>query len=393
MVPEELNYQTPGAKGNLATCSAQGFLLTVGLTISMCYNCSICFYYLSIIRYNKSDEYIRKRLEPWFHGVSVSYPVLWGSIGLAMDGFNDRGPICLPAPYYPPHCIGHETGYIVDGGKIPCGRGRKLFESVLVPVSFFVGLLPPPIIIVTTMILMFLTVANQENKLKRYGTGSLRLNRSQRLGQNDNTNSEQQRDTSGGAFVQGVKKILMRNESSHIVPRVRSNARGNQKRAVLYMAAGYSLSWALVWIPSAVIVYVFKFSSLVLNITISLITPLQGLLNFIVFMSPKVRSAKEARRRGQEELSWLGALIKAYLSRGERKRRLSLTSSARGSLRSSVKRIALFRSKLKEKIGRIRYQSRNQNQAACNDAINEQEQGVEGLITVTTMSNKKNDLP
>jgi hypothetical protein len=84
MVPKEINYLVPIAQGNTATCTAQGFLITAGANIVAMYNCSICFYYLSIIRYNKKDEYIRDKLEPWFHGISILFPLVVGFIFMTM---------------------------------------------------------------------------------------------------------------------------------------------------------------------------------------------------------------------------------------------------------------------------------------------------------------------
>ena len=76
MVPKEMNYFIPSAQGNTATCTAQGFLISVGNMVTNLYNCSICFYYLSIIRYNKKDEYT------WFHGISILIIIqcLWWSL-------------------------------------------------------------------------------------------------------------------------------------------------------------------------------------------------------------------------------------------------------------------------------------------------------------------------
>jgi hypothetical protein len=56
MVPKEMHYFTPGAQGNMTTCTAQGFLVGAGFNVATLYNCSICFYYLSIIRYNKNNN-------------------------------------------------------------------------------------------------------------------------------------------------------------------------------------------------------------------------------------------------------------------------------------------------------------------------------------------------
>lgn len=61
-------------------------------------------------------------------------------------------------------------------------------------------------------------------------------------------------------------------------------------------------------------------------------------------MSPKVRSAKKSKR-GQPKISWSKAIIKAFISRGERRSQNSLISSrnlhaGRSSLNSSVQRLA-----------------------------------------------------
>ena len=73
MVPKELNYVTPYAQGNTATCTAQGFLTLCGYFVAMYYSCSICCYYLAIIRYKKTDEYIRRKLEPGFMGFLLHF--------------------------------------------------------------------------------------------------------------------------------------------------------------------------------------------------------------------------------------------------------------------------------------------------------------------------------
>jgi len=111
------------------------------------------------------------------------------------------------------------------------------------------------------------------------------------------------------------------------------------------MAAGYALAWAFVFVP-----FMIAFFLLNSNVTIIIrtgLTPLQGLFNFLVFMSPKVRSAKQPRRRGKI-LSWRQAFIKAYMSRGDRRRtgrnlssgntRTGTTSRVLSSLKSRLSR-------------------------------------------------------
>jgi hypothetical protein len=63
-MPTDLDYMFPSVYGNTATCSAQGFLNVLGTFSGLLYNCSICIYYLAIVKYNKKDVYIRTKVEP-----------------------------------------------------------------------------------------------------------------------------------------------------------------------------------------------------------------------------------------------------------------------------------------------------------------------------------------
>ena len=63
-MPKDLDYMFPSVYGNTATCSTQGFLHVVGTFSVLLYNCSICIYYLAIVKYNKKDVYIRTKIEP-----------------------------------------------------------------------------------------------------------------------------------------------------------------------------------------------------------------------------------------------------------------------------------------------------------------------------------------
>ena len=102
-----------------------------------------------------------------------------------------------------------------------------------------------------------------------------------------------------------------------------NRATWSQKRAIIHMATGYAFAWALVWIPFMIVFFLQE--SYATEMLHSCLTPLQGLFNFLVFMSPKVRNAKRPRRG--ENLTWCQAFIKAYMSRGERRRTGGILSS------------------------------------------------------------------
>ena len=103
--PKEVQYIIPSARGNVATCGAQGCIITAGIMMATFYNCSICFYYLSVITFNKKDEYINRKLEPWLHGVPVISAIMIGIIGLIMKQYNTNGDgNSYLTNYHPPHC-------------------------------------------------------------------------------------------------------------------------------------------------------------------------------------------------------------------------------------------------------------------------------------------------
>jgi hypothetical protein len=347
MAPKEMNYFIPGAQGNMMTCTANGFLVAVGIIAANLYNCSICLYYLAIIRYNKKDEYIRNKLEPWFHGISIIIPLVVGFIFMAMKGYNAYGSACFLRQNDPPHCIGgYESGETPEGFSIPCGRGDGGENPTLYLVTAMVGfgstLIVTPTVIVGTMLLMYRSVSKIEQRMQNYGVNALRLN-ARSGGGNRGENAE----TNSAATDQGIMSRVKRSVLMCMIPRClhrddqpptsRSNRATSQKRAILHMAAGYALAWTFVFLPF--MVPFFLRQSYELNILAACLTPLQGLFNFLVFMSPKVRSAKQPRKG--ENLTWRQAFIKAYMSRGERRRmgRNLNSRNTRTSIRVSLQHV------------------------------------------------------
>jgi hypothetical protein len=339
MVPKEMNYFVPGAQGNMTTCTAQGFLLTVGVGVAAVYNCSICLYYLAIIRYNKKDEYIRNKLEPWFHGISLLYLLVFGIILLAMKGYNAYEGVCfLHQKDDAPHCIGYESGDTPEGFSIPCGRGDGGENPILYLVTSIVGfglvLIITPTVIAGTMLLMYRTVSKVEHRMRNYGVNALRLNARRPRGGNQahDENTEQKISTHGandeGIMRRGFKRFVMcmippclrhRRDDQPLTSRS-NRSRTSQKRAILHRAAGYALAWAFAFVPFMLLYFLHQ-SYVTGAILTAFLNPLQGLFNFLVFMSPKVRNAKRpitCRRR--KKLTWRQAFIKAYMSRGERRK-------------------------------------------------------------------------
>eukprot|EP00579_Thalassiosira_antarctica_P001931 CAMPEP_0201876728 /NCGR_PEP_ID=MMETSP0902-20130614/8336_1 /ASSEMBLY_ACC=CAM_ASM_000551 /TAXON_ID=420261 /ORGANISM="Thalassiosira antarctica, Strain CCMP982" /LENGTH=153 /DNA_ID=CAMNT_0048404031 /DNA_START=47 /DNA_END=505 /DNA_ORIENTATION=+ len=125
MSPSEMSYIEWNTRGSQATCSAQGFVMTVGMGSGLLYICSVNLYYLAIVKYNKPDRYIRTKIEPFLHGVPIVFALIFSITMLVNQNLNDNmGGICIMPVYDPLHCIGYEDGQVREGFKIPCGRGR-----------------------------------------------------------------------------------------------------------------------------------------------------------------------------------------------------------------------------------------------------------------------------
>ena len=232
-----------------------------------------------------------------------------------MKQFNNSGLgcQCFVASYHPPHCRGVANGIIPEGFTVPCGRGDtesgKLFKLILylMPVTIV------PFIIVGTMLAMFRSVRKVERKMLKYGASVLQLRAtSQRQeAQDPNSATRRGKQTSSPSIlikILSIRPCVFRNSYGAS----RSNNARSQRRAIFYMAMSYSLTWVLIWIPLYILLFVINNNATrVMN---GILHPLQGLYNLIVYLSPKVRNARNTKRG---KLPWRQAIAKAWISKGK----------------------------------------------------------------------------
>jgi len=175
--PSDNDYYVWNARGNQATCSAQGFAFNLGANTSLYYTCSLILYFLAVVKYNKMDSYIRTKIEPFLHGV----PIVWGSIAsttlLVGKNLNNvyAGEFCTNPVYDPPHCIGYDDEEVREGFDISCRRGRDGAE-VFLYLNFAITFFAVPIIIVTSLWMLYRAVKQQEHTIARYGAGAFSPN-------------------------------------------------------------------------------------------------------------------------------------------------------------------------------------------------------------------------
>lgn len=342
--PAELDYVLPSASGTVASCDFQGYLAALGAMGTHFYSSALCFYYLAIVKYNKKDEFIAKKLEPWFHGISVVMAFFISTVFLLNSKYNygQEGGACFATPsepYIPPHCIGREYGETPFEFKIPCGRGDladKPFPRTVTTAAYGM-IVVLPIILSCTMFMMYSTVRKIERDRKKYGRGTLRIDHANavriqvQLGNSQTTPPIGPDDTQGCCkkFVRMLRRIIP------CVPNEPEKKRkSHQKRAIVNMSMSYFLAWFLAVVPFIIAVAI---PCKLTNIGVAVFTPLRGLFNLVVYMSQKIRNAKK-KRRGPD-LTWREATVKAWLSRGEKSRKIKTSRRNSIQLRSMSRKM------------------------------------------------------
>merc|ERR1712038_277414 len=274
-------------------------------------------------KYEKSGEYIRTKIEPFLHGVTIISALTWSIFLLVKNQYHNSGSgMCVVGVNYPPHCVGYDVGEVRPGFEIACGSGLEGFE-----ISSIVAVLFPIISIIVMIIclgMIYRTVQKQEREVAKYGINSLTSLRSRNTQQSASTPFKKKKRTN--------KPIT-----------TRSNNARSQSRAVMHKAFGYSFAWflshgmAIIYYVVHFIVFVAakKHHLVVLAYIISIFHPLQGLFNLLIFMFPKIVAAKNSRR---ENLSWRQAFWRALWSRGNDRKKHALRNSNLRSKRHSKKK-------------------------------------------------------
>jgi len=90
-VPAEHLLGPYGARGNQQTCTAAGFCLLFGLSSNIFYLASLMLHFVLTICYKFREEWIKKRLEPFFHILALSISLGFSLTGLILELFNPLG--------------------------------------------------------------------------------------------------------------------------------------------------------------------------------------------------------------------------------------------------------------------------------------------------------------
>uniref|UniRef100_A0A7S3Q5R2 Uncharacterized protein n=1 Tax=Chaetoceros debilis TaxID=122233 RepID=A0A7S3Q5R2_9STRA len=134
-------------------------------------------YYLAVIKYEKSDDYIRTKIEPFLHPITLIVATNHRVCIISTGRKNSNGlGSCFACYYSPPHCWEVENASVVEGVfYIPCGRGNSKFD-VYTFIVLLINVICPAIVMITVLTMIYRVVRQSEKNMSKYGVGSLRKN-------------------------------------------------------------------------------------------------------------------------------------------------------------------------------------------------------------------------
>ena len=314
MAPASDAYITWNAKGTMVTCQAQSFLMYFGLIASLFYHTSLNLFYLLVIKYDKSEEYIRTKIELYFHGIPIMFGLALPIFALFNGNLNPNGNGGCMSPINDlPHCVGYEAGEIRNGFETSCNRGADTFILFAIFYSTIISL--PSIVITSSMIIICRYIEALEKKMSKFGAFSFRAKIQERENMAINGNAEESTDR--GCFLRKkfsqvktfVRKwILCEKDSSPTCQsRISVERRTMMNKALAYCIS--CLSTLCVYFVPAVLHFILKQERNYVVFSIaSFFGCIQGLYNLMIYSHPKAINIKV-----EKNISYCESFVKVVM--------------------------------------------------------------------------------
>ena len=180
MGPKEIG--APGSIGNVTTCTIQGFMILSSATSSAYYNVTLALCYLLIVRYQYSDEQLRK-LEPYFLWIPIGMGLLIAIPGLFLDIYNFNGDRCFIAP--------RPYGCTSDGSPFECEAASGFYNLwyLFTSIEIFIA----ACFIIGCMIMMYSTTLQRERSGDRFRFSTIFTATTTTATENDDMNRQSAR--------------------------------------------------------------------------------------------------------------------------------------------------------------------------------------------------------
>lgn len=289
------------AIGNVTTCNIQGFMSYTGLVGSVSYDCMLSIYFVMVVVYSKREDEISKRIEPFFHILSICAPLGAGIFLMVTENFNNAGAICW-IHTFPVDCA-------MDA-DIVCTRGENAFTWLVFFLGFPLALCF--LIIIGCMLRLSYSVWKQLKKMRKYGASEFAAKVKRKRRQDMTV-------TSPTEFNQKLKRrIATSARKSH-----------NETRQTFTQAMLYVVALCLTFF-FAITIQIMGPEYFWLYVLQGTFVPLLGFFNFFIFIRPRVVMTMQTK----PELSFFRACfaaIKAKEVQSPTGRRCSLGINTRRS--------------------------------------------------------------
>jgi len=256
-MPSDTPY-VHGPKGNTRTCAAQGFFLQFAIAAPL-YNASLALYYLLMIRHGWSERRLKKLRWP------IQIGVLTFGLGTAVSGlfltlYNNALLWCWQASY-PPGCVDSSSAGAGPSGQqegTTCTRGDN--ANTIYRFAFFYAPLWAAISVATaSMLATWWSIRHTGKKTEETLMSSFTGKDARRL----------------------VRKMQRKERNRNV---------GIQ--CLLYLGAFY-VTWTTATILR-VVQSLGRPPSFGLVLSVAVCIPIQGLLNFVVYVRPRYQKYREA---------------------------------------------------------------------------------------------------
>ncbi len=98
--PGIVEYNWAGTRlGNANTCTAQGFFFLFGMFCMFLYNVSLWWYYACAIAFEMRERNIKRCVEPFLHIVPLGASLVWGVIPIIFESYNPSPITTWCTPY------------------------------------------------------------------------------------------------------------------------------------------------------------------------------------------------------------------------------------------------------------------------------------------------------
>jgi hypothetical protein len=255
--------------GNEKTCNFQGFLIQMSSALPI-YSAMITIYFLLTIRYNFSEEKIKKNFELAFHAIPFTFGLVTSSSALYFEMFNEADLWCWIASF--PKGCDKRSESDIDVELCIRGEASEAWIRYLVILPLWIIF----IIIILSQVMVCRAVKVQEDRNARY---TVALNVSQESSEKEN------------------RCFSLCQNIYHSLSKVRPRTQISRSQQVFSQSLFFvAMFYVIHLIPGIARVYeaVTGHKTYTLILAHGVVLPLQGFSNFVVYRRPQyVRLRKQ----------------------------------------------------------------------------------------------------